>query len=51
MVFGAYIVAHFVFTDMNNDKEGYDFIILLGFFIIFMLIVIISNNLLVFYLG
>lgn len=51
MLFGAYIVTHFVFLDMNNDKEGYSFIILLGFFIIFMLIVIFSNNLLLFYLG
>ena len=51
MLFGAYVVVQFVYLDMNNDKEGYSFIILLGYFIIFMLIVIISNNLLLFYLG
>lgn len=51
MLFGAYIVTNFVYLDMSNDKEGYSFIIILGYFVIFMLIVIISNNLFLFYLG
>ena len=51
MIFGATIVSTFVFFEMNNDKEGQNFIIVLGYFIIFMLIVIGSNNLIFFYLG
>lgn len=51
MLLGAYIVTTFVFIDMNNDKEGYNFIILLGFFVIFMLVVIAANDLILFYLG
>ncbi len=51
MLFGAYIVTYFVFIDMSNDKEGFSFIIILGYFIVSMLIVIISNNLILFYLG
>lgn len=51
MIFGATIVSIFVFFEMNNDKEGHNFIIVLGYFIIFMLLVIGSNNLILFYLG
>ena len=51
MLFGAYIVTYFVYIDMSNDKEGFSFIIILGYFIVSMLIVIISNNLILFYLG
>lgn len=51
MLLGAYIVTYFVYIDMSNDKEGFSFIIILGYFIISMLIVIISNNLILFYLG
>ena len=51
MILGATIVSTFVFFEMNNDKEGHNFIIVLGYFIIFMLIVIGSNNLIFFYLG
>lgn len=51
MLFGAYIVTYFVYIDLNNDKEGFSFIIILGYFIVSMLIVIISNNLILFYLG
>ena len=51
MLFGAYIVTYFVYIDMSNDKEGFSFIIILGYFIISMIIVIISNNLILFYLG
>lgn len=51
MIFGSIIVFSFSFFEMNNDKEGYNFIINLGFFIIFMLILIGSNNIIVFYLG
>ena len=51
MLFGASIVSIFVYFEMNNDKEGQNFIIILGYFIIFMLIVIGSNNLIFFYLG
>ena len=36
MILGATIVSTFVFFEMNNDKEGHNFIIVLGYFIIFM---------------
>jgi NADH:ubiquinone oxidoreductase subunit 5 (subunit L)/multisubunit Na+/H+ antiporter MnhA subunit len=51
MIFGATIVSAFVYFEMSNDKEGHNFIIVLGYFIIFMLIVIGANNLVFFYLG
>ena len=51
MLFGALIVTTFVQFEMNNDKEGHSFILVLGYFILFMLLVIGSNNLIIFYLG
>jgi NADH-quinone oxidoreductase subunit L len=51
MIFGASIVSVFVYFEMYNDKEGHNFIILLGYFIVFMLILIGSNDLILFYLG
>lgn len=51
MIFGALSVSFFVYFEMYYDKEGHNFIVILGFFIIFMLILIGSNNLIFFYLG
>jgi hypothetical protein len=51
MLSGALFVVLFVFVDMWDDKEGYLFIINLGFFIVFMLLVINSGNLILFYFG
>lgn len=51
MIFGSVIVTSFSFFEMRNDKEGSNFIIILGYFMIFMLILIGSTNLIMFYLG
>jgi NADH:ubiquinone oxidoreductase subunit 5 (subunit L)/multisubunit Na+/H+ antiporter MnhA subunit len=51
MTLGSVIVTSFSFFEMRNDKEGANFIIILGYFMVFMLILLASSNLLMFYLG
>ena len=51
MINGSLFVFWFTYIDLWDDKEGLDFIVILGFFVCFMLVLIFSNNLIVFYLG
>ena len=43
--FGGFIVLIYVYTDMNDDKEGTLFISQIQFFILFMLVMILSGHL------